>query len=114
LHPRQGDDRRHPAERLNMMRQLAILVVAAAACGPKPTPAPVPVLPGDGTANVAKPPDRAAGQQANDPWAGRTDLITPPAPKPPSRVELPAIEKMQLANGLTVFAIKSSRLPVVS
>lgn len=96
-----------------MLRRLAILVLTAAACGPKPTPAPVPVLPGDGAANVAKPPDKPA-TQANDPWAGRTDLITAPAPKPPSRVELPAIEKIKLANGLTVFAIKDSRLPVVS
>lgn len=96
------------------MRRLVVVLAIAAACGPKPTPAPVPVLPGDGDANVAKPPATTGPTKANDPWTGRTDLITPPAPQRPSPVELPAIEEMTLANGLRVFVIKSNRLPVVS
>jgi zinc protease len=76
----------------------------------------VPVLPGDGDANVAKP---VAGPittkpAVDDPWAGRTDLIVPPAPKPPAKLELPAIEEFKLANGLQVFVINSKRLPVAS
>ncbi|MDQ3369326.1 MAG: insulinase family protein [Myxococcota bacterium] len=84
-----------------------------AACGPKPSPAPLAVLPGDGDAHVAKPPTTGK-PAANDPWAGRTDLILPPAPKPPTPVELPLIESYKLGNGLEVFVIKSDRLPVVS
>ncbi|HEU0035449.1 MAG TPA: insulinase family protein [Kofleriaceae bacterium] len=94
------------------MRRLLLLTVLVAACGPKPTPAPVPVLPGDGDQHVAKPPTTAP--EKNDPWAGRTDLIAPPAPKPPSAIELPNIDSFKLANGLQVFVIKSDRLPVVS
>jgi len=90
---------------------LALLLVAS--CGPKPTPAQVPMLPGDGDQNVAKPaaPPKAA---ANDPWAGRADLIAAPAPKPPAPVELPNIESYKLGNGLQVFTVKSDRLPIVS
>jgi zinc protease len=95
------------------MKKLAVLLAVATACGPKPKPAPVPVLPGDGDANVAKP-TGPAKPQANDPWTGRTDLIVPPAAKPPTKLELPAIEQLKLKNGLEVFVIKSSRLPVVS
>jgi zinc protease len=51
---------------------------------------------------------------APDAWAGKTDLIKPPAPKPPAAVELPKIDQYKLANGLQVFIIKSDRLPVVS
>jgi zinc protease len=93
---------------------VSVLVPAIVACGPKPPPAQVPVLPGDGDANVAKPGGPTGKSKAPDPWAGRTDLIVPPAPKPPQKLELPAIEEMKLANGLQVFVIKSPRLPVVS
>ncbi|MBA3541623.1 MAG: insulinase family protein, partial [Deltaproteobacteria bacterium] len=41
-------------------------------------------------------------------------LIAPPAAKPPAPVELPAIEEFKLSNGLRVFAIKNTRLPIVS
>ncbi len=92
---------------------LTALAAALAACGPKPSPAPVPVLPGDGDANVAKPP-AVTKPGADDPWAGRTDLIPPPAPKPPAPVELPAIDAFKLANGLQVYVVKSDKLPVVS
>jgi zinc protease len=97
------------------MKKLVATLAVLLACGPKPKPAEVPVLPGDGDTNVAKPPATPTGkQQGNDPWVGRTDLIVPPAPKPPSKLELPAIEEFKLANGLQVFVIKSARLPVAS
>src|SRR6185503_12510824 len=80
---------------------------------PKAGPAPIPTLPGDGDKNVAKPPE-STKPSINDPWAGKTDLIGAPAAKPPTAVELPAIESYKLANGLQVHVIKSDRLPVVS
>jgi zinc protease len=94
------------------MRRL-ILLAALAACGPKSKSAPIPLLPGDGDQNVAKPSTGGKGSD-NDPWAGRTDLITPPAAKDPGPVELPKIEELALSNGLKVFVIKSDRLPIVS
>jgi zinc protease len=96
-----------------MKRLLVVILVAA--CGPKPAPAPIPTLPTDGTAHTAKPiDDTPAKPAANDAWAGRTDLIQPPAAQPPKKVELPAITTFKLANGLEVFVVKSTRLPVVS
>jgi zinc protease len=100
---------------MKYLHALALVAsIVAVACGPKPTPAPVATLPGDGTEHVAKPAAPAGPAAANDPWANRTDLIVAPAPKPPAKLELPAIEEMKLSNGLKVFAIKSARLPVVS
>jgi predicted Zn-dependent peptidase/outer membrane lipoprotein-sorting protein len=95
------------------MRHIALILLVLAACGPKPKPAPLATLPGDGDQNVAKPPQDVK-PTANDPWAGKADLITSPAPKPPAAIELPAMESFKLANGLQVFVIKSDRLPVVS
>jgi len=97
------------------MRFLLSFVVLslAIACGPKAPSSPVPVLPGDGDRNTAKPVQPAKPSVA-DPWAGRTDLITAPAPKPPGPVELPNIEQFKLANGLQVHIVKSDRLPVAS
>lgn len=94
------------------MRRILLLAFVLA-CGPKPKPAPIATLPGDGDQNVAKP-AQDLKPAANDPWAGRTDLITPPAAKPPAPLELPAIDSYKLANGLQVFVIKNDRLPVVS
>ncbi len=96
-----------------MKRSLALLLVLASACGPKPTPAPIATLPGDGDTNTAKPPEPTVPAVV-DAWTGRTDLIAPPAPKAPAAVVLPAIEAFKLANGLQVYVIKSSKLPVVS
>ncbi len=92
---------------------LVTMLLAAAACGPKAPSAPVLALPGDGADNTAKPPT-PQDPATIDPWAGRTDLITAPASKPPVAVLLPPIEEFKLKNGLTVFAIKSDRLPVLS
>jgi zinc protease len=94
------------------MRALAVLL-AFAACHPHTTPLPVPQLPGDGDANVAKPPP-AQKVTVPDAWAGKTDLIAAPAAKPPGKLELPHLEELKLANGLQVYIVKSDRLPVVS
>jgi zinc protease len=97
------------------MNKLVATLALLLACGPKPKPAEIPVLPGDGDANVAKPTTGQSDKpKSNDPWAGRADLIVPPAPKPPAKLELPGIDEFKLANGLQVFVIKSSRLPVIS
>ncbi|HEV7554728.1 MAG TPA: insulinase family protein, partial [Kofleriaceae bacterium] len=88
-----------------------LIVVALAACGPKGPPTVVPILPGDGDTNTAKP--TVVKHAADDVWSGK-ELITPPAPKPPSAVELPAIEDYKLANGLQIYVIKSNKLPTVS
>src|SRR5690349_24661318 len=96
------------------MKKLFVLCAVLAACGPKAKSAAVPMLPGDGDANVAKPVTPAGPSQANDPWVGRTDLIVPPAAKPPAKLDLPGIDEFKLANGLQVFVIKSPRLPVVN
>jgi zinc protease len=95
------------------MRALLALALIAA-CGPKPAPLAIPKLPGDGDANVAKPPATPTKSAEDDPWVGKTDLITPPAPKKPAKVELPKLEEFKLSNGLTVFVIVTDRLPVVS
>jgi zinc protease len=94
------------------MRALAVILIAAA-CGAKPAPIQVPVLPGDGDQNVAKP-ITPAKPAANDPWAGRADLLVAPPAKPPAPVELANIESFKLNNGLSVFVIKNDRLPVTS
>jgi len=91
---------------------ISLVLATAVACGPKSTTPVTPVLPGDGSANVAKP-KVPAGAAQNDPWAGRKDLIEAPPAKPPAAIELPAIQRFTLANGLKVFVIKSDRLPTV-
>ena len=95
------------------MKRLLVLSLIVA-CGPKPAPLPVPKLPGDGDANVAKPAPAPVHSAADDPWAGRTDLISPPAPQKPKKMELPPLTDFKLANGLQVYVIESKRLPVVS
>lgn len=95
------------------MKRALLAAMFVAACGPKPAPTAVPVLPGDGDANVAKPP-AVKPASAPDAWSGKTDLITAPAAAAPAPVELPKIDEWKLANGLQVYVIKSDRLPVVS
>ncbi len=94
---------------------LAALAMLAtlAACGPKPAPVAVPMLPGDGTAHTAKP-EAAPTTQEADPWTGRTDLISPPAPPTPAALAIPPVQSYKLGNGLEVYVIKNDRLPVVS
>jgi predicted Zn-dependent peptidase len=83
------------------------------ACGPKPVVAPLPMLPGDGDTHVAKPPPPKP-PPPSDGWTGRTDLIQFPEVKPPGPVELPKIEEWKLGNGLQVYFVKNTRLPVVA
>ena len=98
---------------MNPPRLIPLVLLLVAACGPKPAPTPVPQLPGDGDANVAKPVEPKTPTVV-DAWAGKTNLIAPPAPKKPAAVELPTIESYKLANGLQVYVIDSDKLPVVS
>jgi zinc protease len=92
----------------------------AAACGPSKLGEgeTTPTLPGDdpvpkGQA-AAKPKTPAKPVAAADPWAGKKDLIQPPAARPPGKVALPPIERFELANGLKVIVVQSHQLPVVS
>lgn len=92
---------------------LASISVLGAGCGPKPTPAPIPMLPGDGDAHVAKPPPPRPPPPP-DPYAGRGDLISVPPVHPPGPVELPRLEEWKLDNGLSVYAVRTARLPVMA
>ena len=98
------------------MRRLVLLATicfSGAACGPKPKPVPIATLPGDGDKNTVKPPTDVK-PVVNDPWAGKSDLIVAPAPKPPAPIEFPAFENYKLSNGLDVYVIKNDRLPTIS
>jgi zinc protease len=96
-----------------MSKHLVVSLVLLAVTGcPKGPDAITPTLPGDGTTNVAKPADGA--KAADDPWAGKTDLIDPPAAQPPAKLALPKITRFTLANGLPVMVIRDDRLPLVS
>ncbi len=48
-----------------------------------------------------------------DPWADRTDLITPPEPPPLTPLALPEIDRFNLPNGLPVMVVRDARVPVV-
>lgn len=102
---------------------IAILLGLASACGSSQGATDisgvVPRLPGDGRGNVTEPTDQprtvkpAEAKAEPDPWAGRTDLLTPPAPQPPRPVTLPPIERFTLPNGLPVIVITKRDVPVV-
>ena len=97
------------------MKQLSLLcaaTIAASSCGPKAAPTITPTLPGEGTEHVSTPVTPTA--PASDPWQGKTDLITAPAPQPPRKMDLPAIERFTLPNGLQVMVLRDTRLPEVS
>ena len=95
---------------------LAATLVLATACGGQPPSDVIPRLPGDGSANTARPGlgPAAVDTGPDDPWADSEKLLPAPAAQPPTALELPAIERFTLRNGLPVMVIKSSRLPVVS
>ncbi len=99
---------------MRSLRSLSLLVAALVACGPKPTTSITPTLPGDGDSHVVKPIEPPPAPTANDPWAGRTDLIATPAVKPPQKLDLPPVKRFTLPNGLKVVIVKDARLPVVS
>ena len=90
----------------------SLALAAAVACGSKPPPA-IPMLPGDGDSHVQKPPP-VKEPAPGDPWTGRSDLISPPAVRAPTALELPKIDEFKLSNGLQVYVVKSGRLPVVA
>ena len=95
-----------------MRRHVAVLLLLAAC--PAGSPSSItPTLPGDGTAHVAQPTDPTKGSK-DDPWAGRTDLITAPAAQPPAKLDLPEIQRFTLPNGLAVMVIPDAHLPLVS
>ena len=50
---------------------------------------------------------------ADDPWAGRDDLIQAPPPAAPRPVNLPPIQRFELKNGLQVRVIQDQALPMV-
>jgi zinc protease len=91
---------------------LAAAVLLLAACPGGTVSSVTPTLPGDGTDHVAKPTDPI--KKGDDPWAGRNDLITAPAPVPPAKLELPKVERFSLPNGLAVMVIPDQHLPLVS
>jgi zinc protease len=103
-------------------RRLLVPSIAAAissaailvACGGKSAPVLTPTLPGDGSGNTAPPPPVPTPTTPADPWAGRTDLIQPPAPPPPEKLTLPPVERFTLPNGLEVMVVASDKLPTLS
>ena len=96
---------------VSMVAALALCV----GCSGAPPSDVIPGLPGDGNANTAKPGPGApvVDTGPDDPWADK-ETIPAPAAQTPSTLELPAVERFTLRNGLPVMVIKSSRLPVVS
>lgn len=99
-----------------MLRNSLLLVtLCAAACGPGAGTSTVPGLPGDGDENTAKPRAQTKpGTASSDPWAGRDNLIEPPGPMQPEPIELPAVKRFTLSNGLRVLAIERRDVPVIS
>lgn len=99
-----------------MIRFAVVLALVGAAFGcPGKGGEIVPGLPGDGTGHFVdgQRPGGATSPEAPDPWAGR-DLIEAPPPAEPRAVELPAVERFTLKNGLEVIAVRDPALPVVS
>lgn len=98
-----------------------VIGLAASACGGSTGSVDVtevvPRLPGEGAASTGEPaaPQAATGPATPepDPWAGRGDLITPPAPGPPGPVTLPPIQRFTLPNGLRVMVVTKRDVPVV-
>ncbi len=103
---------------LNTRNRVALLLVGVvaitAACGSSASRL-APELPGDGTDNFVRPKGSkvVAAPVEVDPWKGRT-LIAPPEAKAPSALELPAIARFTLKNGLQVIAVQDSSLPVTT
>ncbi len=94
------------------MRWPLSLLLLLAACTTTTQEAAVPMLPSDGTEHTAKPPPEPS--HADDPWAGRNDMIAEPTTKSPQKVELPPIDAFTLSNGLQVYAVEDKRLPTIN
>ena len=100
-----------------MTRALTIALAGALAgllgCPSSSQVETVPRLPGEGTDNTAKPREGAGATAGDtDPWANRSDLVTPPPPAPARALELPPIERFTLRNGLEVIVVRSEALPL--
>ncbi|ACY12732.1 M16 family metallopeptidase [Haliangium ochraceum] len=107
-----------------LLLSVSLSALALSACGaPSGTvdlAGVTPRLPGDGSANVSDPvasarPVASASEPSAepDPWAGRDDLIEAPAPQPPAPLEMPAIQRFTLPNGLPVVVVSKRDVPVV-
>ena len=103
------------------MKRWLMLALLTASCGQSGlgTGETTPTLPGDDPVGESKPgpakpaPARPAAAEP-DPWAGKKDLIQPPAARAPGKVALPPIERFELPSGLQVLVVASHQLPVVS
>lgn len=102
----------NPTSNLNLSRA----VTAGLACGvaatlllacAKPVVSKAPSLPSVGTSD-------AVAQAAEDPWAGRDDLIKPPEFAPLAAVALPPVTQFSLPNGMKVLVVAKADAPVLS
>jgi zinc protease len=89
----------------------AVGALGLLACGSGAKPVAAPSLPGDGSDNVAKP---AGDPAVADSWQPHGELVVPPALAAPAPIQLPEIQRFTLSNGLPVFVIAESHVPVVS
>jgi zinc protease len=93
---------------------LALWALTAAACaqGSVEPPADVGVAPADaGAAPAAEPAPTAPGLA--EPWASQPDLIQAPARAEPKALQVPALERFALPNGLQVRIMREASLPLV-
>ena len=88
-----------------------VIAAAAGACGGS-RGGVIPTLPGGGDTPGAAA-ATTAPPAARDPWAGRDDLITAPAPARPDAIALPPVHRFTLPNGLDVIVVERKDLPVV-
>ncbi|HUH01730.1 MAG TPA: insulinase family protein [Kofleriaceae bacterium] len=98
-----------------LRNSLLVVTLCAVACGPGAGTSTIPELPGDGDEHTAKPrAPKEPGDGPSDPWAGRANLVEPPGPMQPEPIELPAVKRFTLSNGLQVLAIERRDVPVIS
>jgi zinc protease len=86
---------------------LSFLFAAAgvASADNKPMPAAAPASPAAATAAKTAP--------AADPWAGRKDIFVPSLSTPSTKVDLGAVQRYTLPNGLQVIAVPRHGAPVI-
>ncbi len=86
---------------------LAFVLLASSASSAladnKPAPVPMPA------ANPATKP----ATPADDPWAGRSDVFVPTLSTPSTKVDLGAVQRFTLPNGLQVIAVPRHGAPVI-
>jgi zinc protease len=97
------------------VRRAPALLLLVAACGGAPKPAATPTLPTPRSEETPPPPSaEPAPAPSKDPWAGRSDLLVPPAPAKPAAVDLPRVTRFTLPNGLKVLVVANHDLPIVA